>query len=230
MVARTPALLARRLVGVALLLLLGAFVTWLVAIRWAPSRSRYPVQGIDISQAQGSIDWRKARAAGVDFAYIKASGGAEMRDDRFADNWQQSRDAGVRRGAYHAFTLCRLARDQATNFIATVPRDSDALPVALDLDFGGNCTARPDRKVLLGEIALFIQMVEAHSGKAMILHLTPDFEDAYQISGAINRSLWLSRTGLAPAYGARPWVVWQASHQRRIDGIGGRVNWDVLQP
>jgi lysozyme len=230
MATRTPALLIKRIAFALVALAIAALLLWLFATRWAPSRSSYPLQGTDVSADQGEIDWRKVRAAGADFAYIKASEGTDIRDARFAENWERAREAGLRRGASHSFTLCRLARDQATNFIATVPREANMLPAALNLAFEDGCTARPDRKVVLTEIALFIEMVEAHTGKAMILYMTKDFDDAYQISSAVDRSLWLRRMFFAPNYGTHPWVIWQASNQRRIDGINGPVNWNVLQP
>ena len=230
MATRTPALLIKRLLFGLVALVLAAVALWLFAMRWTPARSTYPLQGIDVSATQGEIDWRKARADGADFAYIKASEGADIRDASFAENWQNAREAGLRRGATHAFTLCRLARDQATNFIATVPREANMLPAVLTLEFADSCAARPDRKVILSEIALFIEMVEAHTGKAMILYMTRDFEDAYQVSSAVDRSLWLRRAFFAPNYGSHPWVIWQASNRKRIDGIAGPINWNVLQP
>jgi lysozyme len=230
MAARTPALLIKRIMFALAALAIAAVLLWVFAMRWTPSRATYPLQGIDVSAAQGEIDWRKVRADGADFAYVKASEGTDVRDPQFAQNWQTAREAGVRRGASHSFTLCRLARDQATNFIATVPREANMLPAALNLGFDDTCPARPDRKVLLTEIALFIEMVEAHTGKAMIIYMTKDFEDAYQISSAVDRSLWLRQLFFAPNYGSHPWVIWQASNQRRIDGVNGPVNWNVVQP
>jgi lysozyme len=230
MAARTPALLIKRFLFALAALVLVALMLWLFATRWSPSRTTYPLQGIDISADQGEIDWRKVRADGADFAYIKASEGADIRDARFAENWQAAREAGLRRGATHSFTLCRLARDQATNFIATVPREANMLPAVVSLTFEDGCTAQPDRKVLLTEIALFIEMVEAHTGKAMIVYITKDFDEAYQISSAVDRSLWLRRMFLAPNYGSHPWVIWQASNKKRIDGIAGSVDWNVVQP
>jgi lysozyme len=230
MAAYTPAQLIKRFLFVLAAAALLALALWFFATRWTPSRSTYPLQGVAISSAQGDIDWRKVRAGGADFAYIKASEGTDVRDVRFAENWQNTLEAGVRRGATHDFSLCRLARDQATNFIATVPREANMLPAALNLEFDDSCTARPDRKLLLTEIALFIEMVEAHTGKAMIVYITKDFDEMYQMSSAIDRSLWLRRTFLAPNYGSHQWVIWQASNKRRIDGITGPVNWNVVQP
>jgi lysozyme len=147
----------------------------------------------------------------------------------FARNWAEAKNAGVKRGAYHFFTLCRLASDQATNFIATVPREAGALPPVIDLEFGGNCEARPQREVVVAEIASFIKMVEAHSEAPVTLYLTREFDDYYHISDGVDRPLWLRRVLFPPDYGTRPWIMWQANPRRRVDGIQGPVDWNVVR-
>jgi lysozyme len=212
----------------ALMALAGAL--YALVLHWRPSTTDYPLQGVDVSHHQGEIHWPSVRAEGAEFAYIKATEGADHRDTRFAENWRQSRAAGLRHGAYHFYTLCRLAADQATNFIATVPREADALPPAVDLEFGGNCAARPSRDVLIGELNTFLDMVESHAGKPAILYVTAEFEDSYAISRGLQRTLWLRRLFLPPNYGERPWVMWQASSIRRIEGVEGPVDWNVVRP
>jgi len=222
-------LLLRGLLAVLLLAgiaLLGVYY----ALHWRPSVETYPMQGVDVSHHQSEIHWPTLHAAGADFAYIKATEGGDFRDPDFARNWQETAATGMKRGAYHFFTLCTLAADQATNFIATVPRDPAALPPAVDLEFGGNCAARPSRDVLIGELTRFLTAIEAHSGKPAILYLTREFDDAYQVSDAFDRSLWLRRLAFPPDYGARPWVMWQATNIRRVEGVEGPIDWNVVRP
>ena len=220
----------RKLAALIVALALLAGLGWLIVSRWTPGREAYPTQGVDVSDVQGEIDWKAARSAGVDFTYIKASEGSDLRDDRFAGNWAGTAAAGIRRGAYHFFSLCRTGRGQATNFIALVPREAEALPPAIALDFDGNCEQRPSRDSLLAELATFIQMVEAHSEKPIMIQVTRAFETQYRISDALNRPLWLTSTVLAPSYGGHAWVMWQANRLRRIDGIEGPVSWNVVRP
>jgi lysozyme len=202
---------------------------WAYVQRWGPSRADFPRQGVDVSHHQGEIIWPSVAAAGTNFAYIKASEGADMHDPQFARNWEGAGAAGISRGAYHFFTLCSPGAAQATNFIAIVPRDGQALPPAVDLEFGGNCAARPDRARLLAEIETFIHMIEAHSGKPAMLYMTREFDEEYRVSEAVDRPLWLRRLFLKPGYGSHPWIMWQASNQRRIDGIEGAVDWNVVR-
>lgn len=183
-----------------------------------------------MSHHQGAIDWSVLPAQGVDFAYIKATEGGDRRDRRFAENWAGAGRVGIARGAYHFFTLCRPGADQAANFIATVPPDPAMLPPVIDLEFGGNCAARPSSQALIAELAAFIHPVEARFGKPVTLYLTREFDIAYALSARVHRPLWLRRLVLEPHWGARPWSTWQASSFRRVRGITGRVDWNVMRP
>lgn len=215
---------------IAFLLLAGAaFLLIALSGRWTPARSTYPVQGIDVSHHQGEIDWSQLPGQGVDFAYIKATEGGDFRDRLFAANWRGAQAAGIRRGAYHFFTLCRPGADQAANVIATVPREADTLPIAVDLEYMGNCERPVTMDQLHAELAAFMRLVEAHYGQPVILYLTREFDEAYQVSARVPRQLWLRRLVLEPAWTERPWTIWQVSNFRRLRGIDGRVDWNVWQ-
>lgn len=40
-----------------------------------PSKSEYPVRGVDVSSYQGDIDWQVLSSQGIDFAFIIATEG-----------------------------------------------------------------------------------------------------------------------------------------------------------
>ena len=214
------------------LLLIGALClgAWAYARAWAPPREEFPVQGVTVSAAMGAIDWRTLRARHADFAYVQATRGAKDRDARFAANWAGAQDAGLRYGSVHDFSLCARAADQATLFLSTVPRDNAALPPVVRLEFKPGCTARPSRDALLSALNIFLNLIEGHSGKPAVLRISEAFEAHYRVSEGINRTLWLERNFLAPAYATRPWVMWTATDMRRLDGVDGPVEWNVVAP
>jgi lysozyme len=216
-------------IAVALAVALAA-ATWLYAGHWHPSDRDFPVQGVDVSHHQGRIDWPLLPGQGVDFAYIKASEGGDHRDRAFAANWAGAGKAGIARGAYHFFTLCKSGAEQAANFIAAVPFDPDALPPALDLEYMGNCARKLPREALLREVAAYIRPVEARYRKPVILYLTREFDEAYGIGGSVPRPLWLRSLVVEPRFGSRSWHIWQVSNFRRLRGIEGRVDWNVRRP
>jgi lysozyme len=221
--------LARLLSFVFGALLVAAAGAYLWAPHWTPARSAFPIQGIDVSGHQGTIAWGELRRQGVDFAYIKATEGGDFKDKRFLQNWASAGRAGIPRGAYHFFTLCRSGAEQAANFLAIVPNDPEALPPAVDLEFMGNCkkTNRMDRSRLRKELQTFLIVIEARARKPAILYLTEEFDRAYGVSSAFDRPLWLRRLILRPNFGSHSWSLWQVSNFRRLDGISGRVDWNV---
>lgn len=223
--------LIRRLRLAAALLLLAAllgFCAWLWAAHWRPRLEDFPVQGIDVSDADGPIEWWTAKASGVQFAYIVATTGADTRDLRFPEHWRGAYEAGVKRGAMHLYSLCQLAADQAGNFVSTVARSEDQLPATVVLDFDPACSARPDREVVLGEIGRLLAAIDTHLGKRSVLQVSKAFEAHYGIGEATTRQLWATQPFFPPYYFTRPWTVWRASSFRRIPGVGRPVNWDVM--
>lgn len=66
------------------------------------SRSQKPTSGPDVSQHQGSVDWRKVREAGHDFAFTKATEGQDFVDPTLSRaRLEAMANAGLRVGAYH---------------------------------------------------------------------------------------------------------------------------------
>ncbi len=203
---------------------------WLVAIRWHPSPASFPFQGVDVSAAQGPIEWPVLRAGGAQFAYVTATTGATGRDPMFEKHWREVFEAGMGRGAVHVYSLCKLAIDQANNFNTTVPRDRDALPAAIDIAFAADCPSRPDRKIVIGELTQLVTLIETHTGQPALLRISRDFDAAYRVSEALRRPLWSAQNFFPPDYAARPWRLWQASDMRRMDGAAAPLHWDVVAP
>lgn len=223
----------RRLGWLTVAALVVAVLWWLTRTEagdWHPSTLRYPRQGIDVSHHQGAIRWSLLPNAGVDFAYIKASEGGDYRDPVFAENWAGAKAAGIERGAYHFFSLCRPGAEQAANFIAMVPRVADALPPAIDLEYLGNCDKPVSVAAFHRELGIFIRLIERRYGQPVILYLTGEFDRTYQVSARVDRPLWLRSILTEPGFATRPWTLWQASSFRRLPGIAGRVDWNVARP
>ena len=210
-------------------LVLATFYGFMEAKNWHPSEEAYPVQGIDVSHHQGAIDWSLLPDQGVDFAYIKATEGGDFVDPLFAENWDAAGESGIARGAYHFFTLCKPGAEQAANFIATVPQDESALPPVVDLEYMGSCAERPKLGDVRAELGDYLRLVEAHYGKPAVLYLTEEFDEAYAISENFDRPLWLRSLVLEPEFGARDWTFWQVSNFRQLEGVQGRVDWNVMQ-
>ena len=58
-------------------------------------------KGIDVHGAKGVIKWPQVRAAGFEFAFLKATEGRTFDDERFAFNRRAAKAAGLAVGGYH---------------------------------------------------------------------------------------------------------------------------------
>src|SRR3546814_13858758 len=85
-----------------------------------------------------------------------------------------AREAGIRTGPIHRYNLCKLATDQAANFIRHVPRRADALPPVVWLDYDDRCPDRPTRALLLSELATFLAQTAAPKGNRTQIPPGPD--------------------------------------------------------
>jgi lysozyme len=202
---------------------------WTWMHHWRPS-DQYRFQGVDVAEANGAVDWWAVKRAGADFAYVRATSGADKRDARFQESWAGLYETGLRRGASHLYSICRLATDQANLFNTTVPRDDSALPAALELDFAEDCPTRPAPPIVLDEVRRYITMVESHTGKPVLLKVSKAFDASYGVTLAIPRPVWAVQDFFPPDYPARRWRMWQANGTRRIDGVDGPIHWDVVAP
>lgn len=190
-----------------------------------PSRTQYPVRGIDVSHHQGPIDWSAVKSSGIHFAYIKATEGANFTDATFADHWKNSNAAGIAHGAYHFFTLGTSGEIQAAHFIATVPADADALPPAIDLEFSGyNKNRRPPPEEFQHELAIFWDALVAHYRKLPVVYTASDFQKEYLRFMPIER-LWIREVVLRPD---SRWTFWQFSARGRVRGVPGFVDLNVF--
>jgi lysozyme len=191
----------------------------------------YAVHGIDVARYQGEIDWRRVRASGVAFAYIKATEGGDLKDSEFDRNWQLAAREGVPRGAYHFYYFCTDPEVQARWFIRNVPRRGHALPPVLDLEwnpFSPTCTVRPPGPEVRRQARIFLDIVERHYGKRPIIYTTPEFYAQTGI-GEVDARFWLRSVARTPdrVYPGKPWVFWQYTGTGVVPGVAGGVDINV---
>ena len=193
-----------------------------------PPEADYPIRGIDVSRHQGPIRWSLVPHDEVQFVYIKATEGSDYRDARFAENWKGSATSGLRRGAYHFFTLKTPGLQQAANFTSVVPKESAALPPAIDLEFGGNSSARPPVQDFQRELNLFITAIRSFYGREPVLYTTSDFKNHYLAGIPIPR-LWIRSVITTPRLPkGENWLFWQFSEKTHVPGISGFVDHNVF--
>jgi lysozyme len=214
--------------GVVILLAALAAGFWFLFVpNWRPPLRDGERYGIDVSNHQGQIDWQVVAVDNIEFAYIKATEGGDFADARFEENWRRAGDAGLDRGAYHFFTLCRPGEEQARHFLSVAPPDHAALTPAVDLELAGNCSGRPRADEVVAEVRAFLELVEAAWDREAILYVRDDWQSRYPVRDELGRPLWHARFLRRPDVDG--WVIWQIHGFAHVDGISGGVDLNIMR-
>lgn len=190
---------------------------------------RKSIQGIDVSRWQGEIDWNKVKDADTRFAFIKATEGGDHLDPSFKRNWAEAKKAGVPRGAYHFVWWCRPAKDQIRWFKKHIPRDADALPPVLDVEWQGEsdkCGKKIPRDKALAKIREMLKALHDHTGKKPIIYTDITFHEDV-LEGEFNDYPYWLRSTAAPLhhrYERKQWEFWQFTTTGRVPGISENVD------
>lgn len=196
------------------------------------SPRKLAVHGVDVSRWQGDIDWDRLRTQGANFAYIKATDGGDHLDPMFKTNWRKAKEAGVRRGAYHFFYWCRTAGEQADWFIRNVPREANALPPVIDVEWNGEstCKQRVSRERVLEKIQVFADKLERYYGQRPIIYTAPDFYRDNLQGELLDYPFWLRSVATHPSdlYPGRNWLFWQYSGSGLSDAVNGKIDLNVF--
>lgn len=190
-------------------------------------------QGIDVSRYQGTIDWKRVKAAGKTFVFAKASQGATYRDSTFTSNIQGARAAGLFVGAYHFLTATSsvTAQAEASHFV-TVMQSVGAMDLPPVMDYENNPNSLTTQQI--NTVALtFLQEVERLSGHRPIVYTGNSFGQNFNATLGIY-DLWIARyssSGIAPKDTAawKQWTFWQYSDAGQVDGIKGPVDLNQFQ-
>ena len=196
-------------------------------------RSLYPVAGIDISAHNGDVDFDSVAASGIDFVYIKASEGTSFRDNRFRDNYERARKAGLAVGAYHFFRFDCDGRRQAMNFLAATAGCRLQLPPVIDVEEWGNPSEETTEIIImrLREMSTLIE-VTGPDGRRPMIYTNKNGYTRFLAGGEVSADgsipeVWICSFSTPPNAG-RPWTLWQHSHKGRVAGADGYVDMNTF--
>ena len=187
------------------------------------------MNGIDVSQWQGYIDFDAVRQAGISLVYIKASEGIDLTDPYFYRNYANARSAGLPVGFYHYLTARSpsAARQEAYHFISVTNGLIPAGRMVMDIEDLSELT-----RTEINEIArAFLQAVEEFSNKNPAI-----YADASNAAGVLEGDLavyplWIAQYDVDEPNTDNPWggwAGWQYTDLGRVAGIQGNVDRDIF--
>lgn len=188
-----------------------------------PSKSEYPIRGVDVSSYQGKIDWNVLSKQDIQFAFIKATEGSNYTDEKFTFNYEQAMKTNIHIGAYHFFSYDSSGSTQADNFIATVPKNKNMLPPVVDIEFYGDKEKDPPNKAnVTKNLILLLEKLENYYGVKPIIYATQKSYKLYISGGYSDYDIWIRDVYFKPTLpDEQKWTFWQYTDKGQLDGYKG---------
>ncbi len=198
-------------------------------------------QGIDVSYHDGTINWKKVKAAGVDFAIIRVgyrgygSKGTLVEDTNFKINIKGALDAGIDAGVYFYSQALNTTEAKAeADFVLARIKDYDFdMPVVFDYEFADVSTGRLDsawrnKKIdkakMTNNTLAFCEAIENAGYEAMVYANKSFLNDNIDHNIIQEKyGIWLAHYTTNTDYSG-DYQIWQYSDTGKIDGISTYVD------
>lgn len=185
------------------------------------------LNGIDVSKWQGEIDWKKVKAAGVQFAILRDGYGRypNQEDACFESNYKNAKDAGLYVGAYH-YSYAKTveeAKKEAAYCLSLLKGKVFDFPICYDLE--DDSQAALSKEEISNIASAFCTELEK-AGYYVSLYMNLSWlntklrDDIFQ-KYDIWLAHWTAQTNFSRDYG-----LWQYASDGTVDGVKGRVDLD----
>lgn len=193
--------------------------------------------GIDVSEHQGDVDWKKVADAGIDFAMIRMGWrgyetGLLHEDETYLQNIEKAKEAGLKVGLYFfsQASTKEEAKEEAEYVLEHIKGYTIDYPIAYDWERISEESSRAkdiSAEELTSCARVFCDTVKAAGYRPMIYGYKYLFYYRYDLDKLSDIDFWLSRPGDNPgSYYA--FQMWQYDTKASIDGIEGTVDLDLL--
>lgn len=188
------------------------------------------MDGIDVSQWQGYIDFEAVARAGTELVYIKASEGIDFVDPFFHRNYANARNAGLPVGFYHYLTArsASAAKQEAYHFVSVTEGLMGEGRMVMDIEDLDGLTEEEVNVIAYA----FLTGVEEFSNQSPAI-----YADAYNAAVVLDARLtawplWIAQYGVAKPDMDNPWGTWagwQYTDKGRVPGIQGYTDRDIFE-
>ena len=195
--------------------------------------------GIDVSKYQGTIDWKKVKESGIEFAMIRLGSrgygsGQLILDDNFVTNITGAKEAGVKVGVYFYSQAVSVeeAVEEANFTAGALLNYGVTYPVVCDVEWVENDTARTDKltsKERTEYVCKFCETIKTF-GYVPMIYATKDMLIAgLDVDRIDDYDVWLQDDcveGVGTDYPYQ-FTMWQYSQKGTVNGVSGAVDMDL---
>ena len=188
--------------------------------------------GIDVSQWQGEIDWKKVKEAGAEFAiirigYQKGYDKENALDPYFIKNIEGAKKNGLDVGIYfYSYAKTKKEAEEQANFIADNLKDYEIdLPIAFDWESWSSFVKCNMSFYDINQVAKTYEKTLNNRGYKTSLYGSKNYlQRVWNVDEFEN--VWLAHYTEETDYDKK-YYLWQMCNTGRIDGIGGDVDIDI---
>lgn len=194
-------------------------------------------RGVDVSQFQGDIDWQAVYDSGVRFALLRVGGryygsGELYSDDKFLENLEGARSAGLQVGAYFFSQAISTgeAREEARYALELIGDRELDLPVFFDWERVADTDARThelDNETLTECAVSFCGEIKSTGFEPGVYVYNDTGYYGYDLSRLQDYMLWCASIGSYP-YFYYAHNVWQYSFRGAVPGINGECDLNMM--
>ncbi len=187
-------------------------------------------KGIDLSEHQGSVDFNKLKASGVDFVLLRAGYGSANKyphqyDAKFEEYYKKAKAAGLGVGAYwYSYAEnADMAGDEAASFITVLKGKQFDYPVYIDLE-EDNIAHLLGKAAYSSIAAKILSTVESNGywvGIYASLYYLTSCLDMAKLS---RYAVWCAQWNDVCEYENAG--IWQYTNEHSVNGIAGKVDAD----
>ncbi|MDO4566010.1 MAG: glycoside hydrolase family 25 protein [Oscillospiraceae bacterium] len=192
--------------------------------------------GIDVSVFQGDIDWAAVRAAGIDFAIIRAGlrgyeSGTVFEDENLETNLKGATEAGMPIGVYFYSQAATEAEavEEAEFVLERIEGYEISWPVVFDMEEVNSSTSRTLAlsAAQKTDIAIaFCERVKQAGYTPMIYGNMRWFAENMELDRLEDYDKWFAQYFSRPHY-PYEYTIWQYTHTGAVDGISGNVDLNI---
>lgn len=193
------------------------------------------LKGIDVSEFQGTIDWKRVKADGVRFAFLRAGyrgyGTGKLNEDKlFRQNIKGASAAGIPVGVYfYSQAISKQEAVEEANMVLDLVDGYDlTYPVVIDLEDAGSASARTynmSQKTATDVAAAFCETIRKAGRRPMIYTNAQWFVSRLDMD-RLPYDKWLAQYYQHPFFPYK-FNIWQYTGQGRVDGINGNVDMNL---
>ena len=188
-------------------------------------------KGIDVSQYQGTIDWERVKASGIDFAIIRCGYGmnqTDQDDNQWLRNVSECERLGIPYGVYlysHANTVEK-ARSEADHVIRLIEDRKLSYPVYYDLE--EDSLSKLSNSKLAQIIETFTGRLKASGYSNVGIYANKSWFEKKLTDKIFQKyPRWIAQYNSLCTYSGS-YVMWQCTNKGTVNGINGNVDINFL--